>query len=82
MLFNHYEAQLLMRQRMADRLREVEQARLVRVVQASEKSERWQSVTLALTSLLAVFARPADEPRSRVSATASNPVCECPTPSS
>ena len=82
MLLNYYEAQLLMNQRTADRLREVEQARLVRAVQTSEKSERWPPVTLTLKNLRAILGRPADEPRPCVSATASNSVCECPTPSS
>ena len=82
MLFNHYEAQLLMKQRTADRLREAERARLVRTVQASERSEWWQSVTLTIKSLRAILGRQTDEPRPCVSATASNSVCECPTLSS
>ena len=64
MLFNHYEAELMMKERMRDALREIEQARLIRAVQDPRESRGWLwLVTSPLAALLSTFTkRRNDEP--------------------
>jgi hypothetical protein len=81
MLLNHYETEQIVRQRVQDALREVEQIRLVRLVQGPSRSRRrrW-SVTLTLKNLLAAFTgRRTAEPRCLSLPAAPCPACEvCP----
>ena len=55
MLFNHYEAEQMMKAHAKDVLREAEQARLIRVLKGPREPRRWRRpVTLILTSLLPI----------------------------
>jgi len=59
MWLNHYEAELMMEERMKDTLREVEQARLIRAAKSSRKSRGWRlRVALILSSLMGLVIRP------------------------
>jgi hypothetical protein len=64
MLFNHYEAELMMKERTRDALREIEQARLIRAVQDPRESRGWLwLVASPLAALLSTFTkRRNDEP--------------------
>ena len=72
MLFNHYEAEQLMKERVKDALREVEQTRLIRAAKGPGESRGWLwLVSSFLTSLRSIFvARRADEPRQYTSSKA------------
>jgi hypothetical protein len=84
MLFNHHEAEQMMKARAKDVLREAEQARLIRASKGPTESRRWwRPVTLILTSLLAISipilkGRRTNEPRGyTLSETAhSKPSCQ------
>jgi hypothetical protein len=81
MLFNHYEVEQIMKQRVQDALREAEQIRLARLVQGPSRSRRWRrSVALILKGLLATFTgHRAAEPRCLSLPVAPDPTCKgCP----
>jgi len=81
MLFNHYETEQIVKQRVQDALREAEQIRLIRLVQGPSRSQRWRrSVTLILKDLLANFiGHRAAEPRCLSLPVIPSPTCkECP----
>jgi len=59
MWFNHYEAELVMKERVKDALRKAEQERLIRVAKGPRKARRpWISVALMLNSLVGLVIRP------------------------
>jgi len=59
MWLNHYEAELMMEERVKDALREAEQERLIRVAKGPRKArERRSPVRLAFASLLSLVMRP------------------------
>ena len=54
-MFNHHEAEQMMKARAKDVLREAEQARLIRVSKGPREWQRWwRPITLILTSLLPI----------------------------
>ena len=71
MLFNHHEAEQMMKARAKDALREAEQARLIRASEGPRESRRWwRPIALILTSLLPISipilkGRRTNEPRGR-----------------
>ena len=84
MLFNHYEAEQMMKARAKDALHEAEQAGLIRVSKGPRESRRWwRPIALILTSLLPISipilkGRRTNEPRRHtLSETAhSKPSCQ------
>jgi hypothetical protein len=81
MLFNHYQTEQIMRQRVQDALREAEQIRLAQLVQGPSRSRRWRrSVALILKDLLATFiGHRAAEPCCQSLPVTPSPTCkECP----
>jgi len=78
MLFNHYEAEQIMKERVKDALRKAEQALLIRAAKGPRESRGWWwPVTLILTSLLAIFTdRRGDESHRRSPSTAPSLTCE------
>ncbi len=59
MYSDSYETQLLAKQYRKDKLREAEQARLIQAAKGPRKvGGWWLQLTLILSSLLALFARP------------------------
>ena len=81
MQLNHYETEQIVKQRVQDALREVEQIRLVRLVQGSSRSRRRRlSVKLILKNLQATFlGHRTAEPRCLSLPVTPSPTCtECP----
>ena len=59
MLFNHYEAERMMEERVKDALREAEQERLMRATKSHERTrEWWTPLALMLSSLVGLVVRP------------------------
>jgi hypothetical protein len=81
MWFNHYEAELIIKERVKDALREAEQTRLIRLAEGRSKSRRWRwPVTVTLKGLLAIFTdRRFAEPRRLSLSVTPSPTCKgCP----
>ena len=80
-MFNHYETEQIVKQRVQGALREAEQNRLVRLSQDPGRSRRWRrSVTLKLKDVLAtIVGHRAAEPRCLSLPVAPDPTCKgCP----
>jgi len=59
MWFNHYEAELVMKERVKDALRKAEQERLIRAAKGPRKVRGWRlPVALVFSSLLSLVIRP------------------------